>query len=111
LSLKGSHSSHEPKVPQDSTNSLKIKVSKVIHNVSVKKSETSNQKPQSNVIPPRPRSGCGSFKSKRKSGSKPSGAAVGNFFISQNKQHLFLNEDDVDTYITYPHKDEILGSD
>jgi len=54
------------------------------------------------VIPPRPRSGCGSFKSKRK--SSKTGAAVGNFFISQNKQHLFLNEDDVDTYITYPPK-------
>jgi hypothetical protein len=59
--------------------------------------------PNHAVIPPRPRSGCGSFKSKRKSGSKQ--GAVGNFFISQNKQHLFLNEDDVDTYITYPPKD------
>lgn len=61
------------------------------------------------VIPPRPRSGCGSFKSKRKSGSKPS-IAVGNFFISQNKQALFLNEDDVETYITYPPKNGLEGS-
>ena len=64
--------------------------------------------PGSAVIPPRPRSGCGSFK--RMSSSKPK-ATVGNFFISQNKQHLFLNEDDVDTYITYPHKDELEGSE
>lgn len=88
--------------------SLKIKVTKVnkvINNV--KASDATNSMPNC-VIPPRPRSGCGSFKSKRKSSSKP---AVGNFFISQNKTHLFLNEDDVDTYITYPPKDGLEGSD
>jgi hypothetical protein len=103
LSLKGSHSSHEAKVTE---NTLKIKVSRVINNV--KKSEATNVMPKA-VIPPRPRSGCGSFKSKRKSGSKPS-TAVGNFFISQNKQALFLNEDDVETYITYPPKNGLEGS-
>lgn len=97
LSLKGSHSSQEPKINVDA-NSLKLKVTKVINNN--RKQENTNSNPGSAVIPPRPRSGCGSFKSKTKrSSSKP--GAVGNFFISQHKQHLFLNEDDVDTYISY----------
>ena len=107
MSLKGSHSSHEAKIASQE-NSLKIKISKVVIN-NVKKSEATNPMPKA-VIPPRPRSGCGSFKSKRKSGSKP-GTAVGNFFISNNKQHLYLNDDDVDTYITYPPKNGLEGSD
>lgn len=46
-------------------------------------------------------SGSRSNGGKSKSNSKK---AIGNFFGSKNKEHLFLNEDDVDTYISYPPK-------
>jgi len=48
-------------------------------------------------VPPRPVSGKSVGKRKNSKNN------IGNFFLNKNKA-LFLNEDDVDTYISYPPK-------
>jgi hypothetical protein len=60
--------------------------------------KTNNNKKQS-AIPGPPRPSSGKSVGKRKNSKNN----VGNFFLNKNK-NLFLNEDDVDTYITYPPK-------
>lgn len=87
LSLKNSHSSTnaDPKVPGGvDGSSSKMKIMKP------------NQSKKQNV-PPRPVSGK-SIGKRRNSKNN-----IGNFFLNKNKA-LFLNEDDVDTYISYPPK-------
>ena len=86
LSLKNSHSSTnaEPKIPIDGSSS-KLRIMKT------------NPAKKLNVIPPRPSSGKSLGKRKNSKNN------IGNFFLNKNKT-LFLNEDDVDTYISYPPK-------
>ena len=75
LSLKGSHSSHEP--PKINGASV-IKVTQVINNLKKSNVNVGDSKNRA-VIPPRPVSGSRSIGGKSKSTSKK---AVGNFFIS-----------------------------
>lgn len=87
LSLKNSHSSTnaDPKGTGGvDGSSSKMRIMKT------------NQSKKQNV-PPRPASGKSVGKRKNSKNN------IGNFFLNKNKV-LFLNEDDVDTYISYPPK-------
>jgi len=64
------------------------------------KNETLENARKSIELPPRPTSGM----ERRKSTFRINGAALA------KAKHLFLNEEDVDTYITYPPKEEAAAA-